>query len=102
MLEPFIIDTADVIYRIENDIEIIFAVKYFGKPANICKLRTISFRTEIFQNFWVLAGRAEYVEIFGISVNTGMMKNRKCAPKHIPGSAFFQQLKGLAVKIKCF
>src|SRR5687767_10947190 len=102
MLKPFLINAADVIYRIENDIEIIFSVKHFGEPANIGEFRAISFRTEIFQDLGILAGRAKYIEIFCVSVNTGMVKNGKSTTKHISGSAFIQQLQRLPVKIKCF
>src|SRR5690349_9956274 len=75
MLEPFIIDAANVIGRIENDIDVIFSFKYLGKPANIGKLDTIAFRSEIFQDPGVFIGSTVDVKVLGVSVNACMMKD---------------------------
>src|SRR5690606_1136440 len=66
MLKPALVNRADVVDGIENDINKIFALNYLREPADIRELRFISLLRKVFENFWVIARQTKNVEVFGI------------------------------------
>src|SRR6185437_9042468 len=69
VLVPGIVDLADIVGRIENDIHEAVALEYFGQPAYIRLFGLVSQPLEGLQQVGALAGFAEDVEVFGIALN---------------------------------
>src|SRR5687768_10193190 len=86
----------------KNNIDIVFAVKYFSQPASIGELGT---KTTFFKKcndlreFGVFT---KHVQVFCIAVNTGIVKHGKSSTEHVFGATFIQQLKGFFVKSVSF
>src|SRR5215831_20857893 len=65
ILEPVIGNRRDKIRRAEYEVDVPLSLEDFRDPALVENLRLISQRSELVQNFRIIAGLAKNVDVFG-------------------------------------
>src|SRR5690606_16051871 len=102
VVEPGVINGANIIHGIKDDVYVVFPFEDLDQPPRIGHFSLASALLKKFQNHRVVRGFTKYIQVLGITVHARVVEGSECAAQHEIYSCFIQEFKGFTVKREGF